>query len=299
MRTMIGGMVLLFLCVPFAATAEQPLQYTAVDLLPDTSDKATDSGDRPQLLISPSPATDLSAGIVILPGGGYNGLAMDHEGHQIAQWMHSLGIRSAICTYRLKGKGNAGQGYRHPIPMQDAQAAIRYLRANASELKLDPARIGIIGFSAGGHLASTVSTHFADAKPGESAPLEKVSSRPDFSILCYPVIAFNQAYTHRGSQRNLIGEDAGQELIESLSNEKQVTPQTPPTFLFHTTEDTAVPPQNSLVYALACAQNGVAVELHLFPQGRHGIGLGKDIPGAAQWPDLCAAWLKRLGMAAQ
>ncbi len=270
--------------------------YEVIDLVAGTDNAKPDSGDRPQLLIGEKLQSGPTAAIVILPGGGYGHLAMDHEGHQISAWMQSLGIRAAICTYRHRGKGNDGKGYGHPIPMQDAQAAIRYFRANAQRLGVDPNRIGVIGFSAGGHLASTVSTHFAEVNSSSDQPLEQVSSRPDFSILCYPVIAFDADHTHKGSQRNLLGADASAELIESLSNEKQVSKQTPPTFLFHTAEDTGVPPANSLVYALACAKHSVPIELHLFPQGRHGIGLGKDVPGASQWPDLCADWLKRLGM---
>ncbi len=276
--------------------AADPSEYAIVDLWPGTGEHAPESGDRPQLLIGDKLAKEATAAIVILPGGGYGGLAMDHEGYQIADWMQSLGIRAAICTYRHRGKGNDGKGYGHPVPMQDAQRAIQYLRANADRLSIDPDRIGMIGFSAGGHLASTVSTHFAAGEPTSDDPVNRMSSRPDFSILCYPVIAFNESYTHKGSQKNLLGDNASEELIESLSNAKQVSDQTPPTFLFHTAEDTAVPPQNSLVYAMACATHSVPVELHLFPQGRHGIGLGKSIPGASQWPNLCAEWLTRLGM---
>lgn len=276
----------------------EPTKYDIVDLWPGTAELAPESGDRPQLRIGGALKQPATAAIVILPGGGYGNLAIDHEGYQIAEWMQSLGIRAAICSYRHRGKGNDGQGYGHPVPMQDAQRAIQYLRANAERLDIDPQRIGIIGFSAGGHLASTVSTHFADGESTADDPIARVSSRPDFSILCYPVIAFNESYTHKGSQRNLLGDDASAELIESLSNAKQVSARTPPTFLFHTAEDSVVPPQNSLQYAIACANHAVPVELHLFPQGRHGVGLGKDIPGASQWPGLCADWLKRLGMRA-
>jgi acetyl esterase/lipase len=303
MRMFITGWLLVVSAATWScqgALAEKPepvrAEYERVDLWPGTDKHTPESGDRPQLLIGSKLQEEPTAAIVVLPGGGYGNLAIDHEGHQIAAWMQSLGIRAAICTYRHRGKGNDGKGYGHPVPMQDAQRAIQYLRANADRLAIDPNRIGIIGFSAGGHLASTVSTHFAVADSTSDDPIVQASSRPDFSILCYPVIAFNKAYTHKGSQKNLLGENASEELIESLSNEKQVSNQTPPTFLFHTAEDTAVPPQNSLVYAMACAEHSVPVELHLFPQGRHGIGLGKDIPGASQWPNLCADWLTRLGM---
>jgi acetyl esterase/lipase len=284
-------------CCVLAAGAE-PDRYETVDLLSNVSQLDPASGDRPQLLIGAAIGKGPSAAIVVLPGGGYGNLAMDHEGHQIADWMHSIGIRAAICTYRHRGKGNDGKGYGHPIPMRDAQAAIQYLRSNAERLAIDPARIGVIGFSAGGHLASTVSTKFSEADPSSDDLVRRVSSRPDFSILCYPVIVFNESYTHRGSQKNLLGEGATKELIESMSSEKNVSGKTPPTFLFHTAEDTAVPPQNSLVYAASCAEQGVPVELHLFPKGRHGIGMGKEVPGASQWPDLCARWLAQLGMRA-
>ena len=252
-------------------------------------------GDVPELMITQVDSKTPTAAIVILPGGGYHGHAMDHEGHQFAEWFDSLGVTSAICTYRLRGKGNDGKGYGHPMPMQDAQRAVQTLRARAKELNIDPNRIGVIGFSAGGHLCSTISTHFDDGDPSSDDPIARVTSRPDFSILCYPVIAFNQTYTHKGSQRNLLGENPDPELVKSLSNELQVTERTPPTFLFHTAEDQAVPVENSIQYFRACKNNGVSAELHVFPAGRHGLGLAKDQPGASQWPALCEQWLRRIG----
>lgn len=253
-------------------------------------------GDVPKLIITKMKSPKPTAAVVILPGGGYNGHAMDHEGYQIAEWFHSLGVRSAICTYRLRGKGNNGKGYGHPVPMMDAQRAIQTIRARAKELNVDPNRIGVIGFSAGGHLCSTVSTHFAEVDESSNDPIAKVSSRPNFSILCYPVIAFGKPYTHQGSQRNLIGTNPDPKLVELLSNAKQVTEQTPPTFLFHTTEDTVVPVENSIDYFAACQQKGVPAELHVFPKGRHGVGLARNLPGASQWPRLCEQWLTQLGV---
>jgi acetyl esterase/lipase len=255
-------------------------------------------GDVPELIITKVESKTPTAAIVILPGGGYHGHAMDHEGYQFAEWFRSLGVTSAICTYRLRGKGNDGQGYGHPIPMQDAQRAVQTLRARAKELNIDPNRIGAIGFSAGGHLCSTISTHFAEANPSSEDPIARVTSRPDFSILCYPVIAFDQTYTHKGSQRNLLGENPDPELVAHLSNERQVTAQTPPTFLFHTVEDKAVPVENSIQYFRACQRNGVPVEMHIFPEGRHGLGLARDQAGASQWPKLCEQWLRRIGVVA-
>lgn len=253
-------------------------------------------GDVPKLIITRADTDETTAAIVILPGGGYHGHAMDHEGYQFADWFRSLGMTSAICTYRLRGKGNDGNGYGHPRPMQDAQRAVQTLRARAKELNIDPGRIGAIGFSAGGHLCSTISTHFDDGDSSSDDPIARFSSRPDFSILCYPVIAFGKEFTHKGSQRNLIGSEPGPALIEHLSNERQVTAKTPPTFLFHTIEDTAVPVENSTHYFAACKEKGVSAELHVFPKGRHGLGLAKNTPGASQWPTLCERWLQSIGV---
>jgi acetyl esterase/lipase len=230
-------------------------------------------------------------GIVICPGGGYGNLAMDHEGHQIGRWLNEHGIAGFICDYRHRGKG-----YGHPAPLQDAQRAIRTVRSRAAEFGVDPARIGILGFSAGGHLASTAVTHFDSGDAQSADPVLRTSSRPDFGILCYPVIAFDQPFTHRGSQRNLLGEGAAAELIASLSNERQVTAQTPPCFLWHTYEDRGVPPENSLVFYQALLAHKIPAELHIYEKGRHGLGLAKDTPGTSAWSDACLAWLKNRGL---
>jgi len=260
---------------------------------------ATEPGDVPELFVSLVTSDQPTAGVVILPGGGYGGHAMDHEGHQLADWFASLGISSAICTYRMRGKGNDGKGYGHPYPMLDAQRAIQTLRGRADTWNLDPQRIGVIGFSAGGHLASTVSTHFAETAAASDDSIAKESSRPDYAILCYPVIGFDKPYTHRGSQRNLLGDHPDPALLKLLSNEEQVSGTTPPTFLFHTAADRPVPVANSIEYFRACRQHGVPVELHVFPNGRHGLGLAKGVPGAEQWPQLCEDWLRRLRVVTQ
>ncbi len=248
--------------------------------------------DKPKLIIYlPDREKANGAAIVICPGGGYGGLAMGHEGHDIARWLNSLGVAGFICDYRHRGKG-----YGHPAPMQDVQRALRTVRARADEFGVDPKRIGVLGFSAGGHLASTADTHFDKGRADADDPIERVSCRPDFAVLCYAVIAFDEPYTHRGSQENLLGKDADPELVRSLSNEKQVTPETPPTFLWSTDEDTAVPAENSVEFYLALRQNKVPAELHVYRQGRHGIGLGANVPGASAWPEACAAWMKGLGM---
>ena len=279
------------------ANAEAPDKQTE-SLWPTGAPGSTSKaeGDDPQLIFTRVESKTPTAAIVILPGGGYGNHAIGHEGYEIAEWFESLGVTSAICTYRMRGKGNAGKGYGHPRPMQDAQRAIQTLRARAKELNIDPNRVGVIGFSAGGHLCSTVSTRIEEGDPTSGDRIARVSSRPDFSILCYPVISLGKPYTHKGSQRNLLGENPDPSLIESLSNETQVTENTPPTFLFHTMADTAVPVENSLQYYRACVEKGVQVEMHLFPEGRHGVGLAKAVEGASQWPAICENWLERIGI---
>lgn len=251
----------------------------------------TEDKDKPTLIIYlPDPSKATGCGVVVCPGGGYGGLAIGHEGHEIAQWLNENGIAAFICDYR-----HAGKGYKHPAPLQDAQRAIRTVRARAKEFNVDEKKIGILGFSAGGHLTSTAVTHFDGGNAEAADAIEKVSCRPDFGVLCYAVIALEQSYTHKGSQNNLLGPNAPAELVESLSNEKQVTSNTPPTFLWHTYEDTAVPPMNSVVFYKAMLENKVPGELHIYEKGRHGVGLAKSIEGTNQWPATCIAWLKSSG----
>lgn len=254
--------------------------------------KGDQPADKPTLIVHlPEAGEANGAAVVVCPGGGYGHLAMGHEGQEIADWLNSFGVAALICDYRHRGKG-----YGHPAPLQDAQRAIRTARARAAEWKIDPGRIGIMGFSAGGHLASTAGTHFDAGDPGAADPVQRVSSRPDFLILCYPVIALDEPYSHRGSQRNLLGEEAGPELIRNLSNEKQVTAQTPPTFLFHTDEDKGVPPENSVMFYLALRRAGVPAEMHIYRVGRHGLGLAAETPGTSNWPKQCQDWMRGLGL---
>lgn len=248
----------------------------------------TEEKDRPKLIIYlPESEKASGAGIVVLPGGGYGHLAMGHEGHEIAAWLNSLGVAAFICDYRHRGKG-----YGHPAPLQDAQRAIRTVRGRAKEFAVDPAKIGVIGFSAGGHLASTAATHFDQGDEQAKNEIDRAGCRPDFAILCYPVVALNESYTHYGSQRNLLGPDADEKLINSLSNEKQVTSDTPPAFLWHTGEDRAVPPENSVQFYLALRKAKVPAEMHIYERGRHGLGLARDVPGVSSWPKACEAWLR-------
>jgi acetyl esterase/lipase len=259
--------------------------------------KGTADGDIPKLTIYlPEKDKATGAGIVICPGGGYGHLAMDHEGHQIAQWLNSFGVAGFILQYRHR---NSGAGYGHPAPLQDAQRAVRTVRSRAAEWGVKPDRIGILGFSAGGHLTSTAVTHFDDKVYEARDDIDKASARPDFGVLIYPVISFVEPFTHVGSRRNLLGADASQEMMEKFSNERQVTAQTPPCFLVHTWEDTAVPAENSVYFYLAMRKVKVPVELHLFFKGPHGFGLGKQIEGTSAWPMLCENWMKVSGFLGQ
>jgi acetyl esterase/lipase len=249
--------------------------------------------DKPSIRVYPAPS-DRSSGtaVVVCPGGGYGALAVDHEGHQIAKWLNSVGVTGIVLKYRL------GPRYRHPVPLQDAQRAIRYARANAERLGVSSRRIGIMGFSAGGHLASTAATHFDAGQSDHSDTIERVSCRPDFAILGYPVISFTEPFAHKGSARNLLGDNPSQELLNSLSNEKQVTKETPPTFLFHTGEDTGVPAENSVAFYLACRKAGVPAEMHIYRYGPHGVGLSPGDPVTFTWKDRLADWLRASGLLA-
>jgi len=226
--------------------------------------------------------------VVVCPGGGYAGLA-PHEAEPVARWLNTIGVAGLVLKYRL------GPKYHHPCELNDASRAIRTVRARANEWGIDPAKIGILGFSAGGHLASTAGTHYDAGDPNAEDPIERVSSRPDFMVLVYPVISLKE-FGHLGSRNNLLGENPPQELIDLLSNETQVTPDTPPAFLVHGVDDAGVPVENSLMFASALRAAGVPFELHLFEHGPHGFGLGGDDPALSVWPKLCVEWLRVRGV---
>ena len=241
--------------------------------------------DIPTLTVyKPAEGTASGAAMVICPGGGYGGLAQ-HEGKDYAEWLAKHGITGFVLKYRL---GPAG--YKHPVMLGDAARAVRLVRARAKEWGVDPKRVGIMGSSAGGHLASTLLTHFDNGNSESSDSIEGQSSRPDLGILCYPVITMGE-YTHAGSKKNLLGENPTPELAKLLSNEQQVTSNTPPTFLWHTYEDTGVVPQNSMLFAMALQKNKVPYELHVYEKGKHGIGLANGHP----WTEQCLRWLKLRG----
>jgi len=250
--------------------------------------KGDEPGDRPDIRVWLAPnAKDKSPAVLVVPGGGYGGLANDHEGKQIAEFLNARGVHAFVLKYRL------GPKYNHPVPWLDASRAIRLIRSRASEWKVDSSRLGIWGFSAGGHLTSTVITQFDKGDPKATDPVEKESSRPDFAILCYPVISMEPPMTHMGSSRNLLGSNPDPELAKSLSNQNRVRADTPPCFILHTAADSVVPVGNAIVFYQACIDKKVPAELHIFQDGPHGVGLAKGDPVLKVWPELLWKWLGR------
>jgi acetyl esterase/lipase len=251
----------------------------------------TEDRDRPTLTVHlPRAGGEARAAVVVCPGGGYGFLAVDHEGREVAEWLNSLNVAAFVLRYRIAPR------YRHPAPLDDAMRAIRTVRARAAEWGVDPGRIGILGFSAGGHLAATAGTRFDDGKPAAEDPVERASSRPDFLVLVYPVISFTEPFTHQGSKRNLLGENPAPDLAGALSAEKQVTKSTPPAFLVHTSGDRGVPAENSVAFYLAMRAAGVPAELHVYERGEHGFGLGRKDPVLSTWPDRLKAWMDARGL---
>lgn len=251
----------------------------------------SDPADIPDLTYFPAPEqVATGAAVVVCPGGGYARLSDVKEGSEVAKWLNSIGISAFVLKYRL------GMRYHQPNQLLDAARAMRLVRSRAAEWKIDPKKIGMLGFSAGGHLASTLGTRFDAGKPDDSDAVERVGSRPDLLILLYPVITMGE-YTHQGSRTNLLGMNPDPKLVEKYSNELQVTKETPPTFLVHTFTDAGVPVENSLLFANALRKNGVPFELHLYERGPHGFGLAPNDPVLASWADRCADWLASRGFA--
>ena len=258
----------------------------------------TSADDVPSVAVFPAPAgTAAGRAVVVCPGGGYGFLADQHEGKQVAELFQKLGFTAYVLKYRIVTKerpGPLGQA-----PLRDAQRAIQYARSQGATT------VGLVGFSAGGHLASTAATHTTDGDPTADDAVARPSSRPDFLVLGYPVVTTDPKVTHGGSLKNLVGDKPTRDQLTFFSNEKHVTRRTPPTFIFHTDEDTAVPPENALRFALALKQHGVPCELHLYQKGRHGVGLGNGLPErnigpepyVAGWPERLTAWLTLRGLA--
>ncbi len=293
LRAMKRFTLLLLLATSLSLPAQSSNSFA---LWPDGAPGALGNADKDIPTITAYLATSAKAtgaAIVICPGGGYAGLAQ-HEGRSYALWLNEQGIAGFALKYRL-----APGGYHHPAMLQDAARAVRTVRTRAGEWKLDPKRIGIMGSSAGGHLASTLLTHFDAGKADTADPIERVSSRPDLGILCYPVISMGE-FTHGGSKKNLLGENPAPALVKDLSNELQVTKDTPPCFVFHTVEDQAVPVENALLFASALRRAGVPFDLHIYERGQHGIGLGSQPYGGGEqhpWTRDCEFWLKQRGFA--
>ena len=285
----------LILLAATSAAAQQSRPLTDGQIMPLWSGRApgalgSEEGDIPALTVYlPRTMTTATPAVVICPGGGYRNLASNHEGRQIASYFNSMGVAAFVLRYRL------GPRYHHPVELGDAQRAIRTLRSHATEWQLDPARIGIVGFSAGGHLAMSSSTIFDAGDPRAGDAVDRVGSRPDFVVLGYPVISMVAPWTHKGSRTNLLGDTPDEGLARKLSGELAVTKETPPTFIFHTADDPAVPVENSLHYFLALRQAGVPAEMHVFEHGPHGVGLANDNPSLSPWSALLANWLRSRG----
>lgn len=273
----------------FAVQAEEPQagdrEAEKIALWPEKApvgDGSFESTDAAITVHLPEPRQAKTAAVVICPGGGYRGRVVGPEGHGIAEWLNEHGIAGIVLEYRLPG----GRAF---VPLLDAQRAIRTVRARADGWNIDPKRIGIIGFSAGGHLASTAATHFDAGNPQAADPIERLSCRPDFAILVYPVITMDEK-THSGSKANLLGENPKPELLELFSNEKQVTAQTPPTFLAHALDDKVVTPDNSRVFYEALRSRGVPAEFLELPSGGHGLN-GYKGPMWDAWQSRSLEWL--------
>ncbi|WP_428938333.1 alpha/beta hydrolase [Fontivita pretiosa] len=258
-----------------------------VTLWPDGAPGRLGDGPEDRPVLRPFVRRDVGAqalaAIIVLPGGGYAHRAR-HEADPVARWLNSLGVASFVLEYRVAP-------YRHPQPLNDARRAVRIVRHRAAEWGIDPRRVGVMGFSAGGHLAASAATWFDLGEPNDPDPIERQSSRPDLLIACYPVISLAR-YPHLGSYTNLLGEDPDERMVRMLSLETRVTDQTPPTFLWHTANDAGVPVENSLLFAAALARHRVPFSVHIFPEGRHGLGLADDQPVVGRWRELCADFLR-------
>lgn len=284
--------IILFAAVALPLVALEP---TKLPLWPQGAPLAKGNTDKDQPWVDVYPADKIQAvgsAFVICPGGGYGGLAADHEGEQIARYFHGLGINAFVLHYRL---GSAG--YHYPVELIDVQRAMRVARSKAAEMKFDPERIGVIGFSAGGHLTSMAATLFDEKPEGATDDeIDKLSARPNLAVPCYPVISMSDDFGHKGSRKNLLGpRENDEELAKSLSTYNRVTPNTPPCFIFQTDDDTVVPAENAVHFYLALRKNKVPGELHIFKPGRHGVGLAQNDAVLSVWPDLLTTWLRAQG----
>lgn len=240
----------------------------------------------------PARKSNIGKAVIICPGGGYKSLSYDWEGTDVAKWFNSKGISAFVLKYRLPEESI--NSVPHEAPLQDAQRAIRWIRQNASAYEIDPNQIGIMGFSAGGHLAASLGTHFSMANNFKEEGIDTISARPDFLILLYPVISMSQDFMHKGSKNNLIGKEASEDMKKLYSLEFQVSEETPTTFIVHSTDDQAVPVENSLAFYKALKDNSVKAEMHIYPSGGHGYGLAIGQNYLQTWPDRLYDWLMKI-----
>lgn len=291
--------VILIVLASFSVSAAEPtviplwpegVPGLRADASPEKLENARASNvHQPSLTVYPAPADKATgAAVIICPGGGYVRLSMENEGSLVAEWLNSIGVTAFILKYRMVE-------YGHPAPLRDALRAVRLVRSQAPAFGVKPDRIGMIGFSAGGHLTASAGTLFDAAEGRTGAALDAVSARPDFVMLMYPVITLQDPYAHAGSRTALLGANATPELVAAMSLESRVTPATPPTFLVHTQADTAVPPENSLAFYRALRGAGVPAELHLYQKGPHGFGMRKEFGQTSAWIDRAEDWLRGHG----
>lgn len=279
------ALLALLTLAPAANATGTPVQLWPSGALPDGSRQ----GQLPILTAYIPDANPTHTAVVICPGGGYHDLALDWEGVLVAEWFNRHHVAAFVLQYRH------GAEHHYPQPIDDGRRAMRWVREHAETYHLDTHRIGIMGFSAGGHVASTVSTHFAQATAVAHDAVARVSARPDFTILAYPVVTMDERFTHPGSRHNLIGMQPSATLVHALSNETQVTNETPPAFIYVTDADTLVPPENSIAYYQALHRHHVPAELHVFREGAHGSGLGQHDQLLSIWPELLARWMAGMG----
>ena len=291
---------LTFLLGPWIASAAEPaviplwpegVPGLRADASPEKLEDARASNvHQPSLTVYPAPADKATgAAVIICPGGGYMRLSMENEGSQVAAWLNSIGVTAFVLKYRMVE-------YGHPAPLRDVLRAVRLVRSRAADFALQPDRLGVIGFSAGGHLAASAGTLFDSPEGRTGAALDAVSARPDFLLLMYPVITLHDPYAHAGSRRALLGENATAAQVAAMSLESRVTAATPPTFLVHTQEDTSVPIENSLLFYRALRASGVPTEVHLFEKGPHGFGMRKEFGQTSAWIDRAEDWMRGRGL---
>lgn len=284
-------LILLISTVCLAQTFTLPLWEETASSKDAGTQEETRTTSTPDIAVYlPSPKIATGQAVIICPGGGYRMHAYDWEGTDIAKWLNSKGIAGMVLRYSLPQLGGD-----MTAPLKDAQRAIRLTRQHAEDWRLSPDKIGIMGFSAGGHLAATAGTHFNSGPADPVDSLNQISPRPDFMILIYPVISLNEPYLHSGSARALLGENPAPELIDAFSNELHVTADTPPTFLLHAGDDQSVPVENSLLFYQALQDHGVPAELHIYPEGGHGFSLALGKGRLETWTDDCMAWLRWVG----